>query len=170
MLQSPRPSNRFVPTSQRERPARMITGERGPQPEFPASEEVYRRFQAEHFVQNVLSNIGLPFPRTSFNRQSLSEPEDVLWHDQEDRRFEGWGVFAVTAAQTRMCLPTGDGRTLNFDLEHNPLPLNYSHTELKCIDVDAQEEVKRPSNKVRKEYHVELSRAASKQIIINPQV
>ena len=170
MLQSPRPSNKFVPTSQPERPARMITGERGPQPEFPASEEVYRRFQAEHFIQNVLSNIGLPFPRASFNRQSLSEPDDVLWHDQENRRFEGWGVFAVTAAQTRMLLATGDRRELTFDIEHDPLPLNYSHTELKCVDVASREEVQIPSKMVRKAYRVELSRAASERIIISPQM
>lgn len=170
MLQSPRPSNKFVPTSQRERPARMITGERGPQCEFPPGEELYRRFQNDHFVANELTNIGLPFPRTSFNRQSLSEPDDALWHDKEDRRFEGWGVFAVTAAQTRMVLTTGDGRELTFDLEHDPLPLNYSHTELICIDPVSQAEEHRPSRKVQKAYRVELSRAASKHIVISPHV
>jgi hypothetical protein len=150
----------------------MITGARAAQPEFPGDEELYRRFRREHFVDNLLTNIGLPFPRTSFNRQSFSEADDVLWHDREDRRFEvfeGWGVFAVTVAQARMLLPTGDGRNLAFDLNHDPLPLNYSHSVLICFDADSHDEVQRPSKKVQKAYRVELSRAAGAHIVIDPR-
>jgi hypothetical protein len=170
MLLSSRPSNKYVPISQLERPARMMTGERVAQPDFSGGEELYRRFQRDHFIGNLLSNIALPFPRTSFNRRNFSEPDDVLWHDQENRRFEGWGVFGVTVAQARMLLSTGDGRNLVFDLGHDPLPLNYSHSVLICVDADSRAEVQRPSRKVQKAYRVELSRIASSNIIISPQI
>ena len=75
----------------------------------------------------------------------------------------------MTVAQARMLLPTGDGRNLAFDLNHDPLPLNYSHSVLICFDVDSHDEAQRPSRKVQKAYRVELSRAASAHIVIDPR-
>jgi len=149
-----------VPTSIPERPKRMLAEGRSTQPFENRDEELYRRYQLAHFVDGVLSNIGLPFPRFSVNRSSCSEPGDVLWDDEEERRFEGWGVLVFTVGEARMELRTGDGRQLGFDLEHNPLDLNYAHSEVICFDTTTGTEVKNPSRMVQKQYRAKISQAA----------
>jgi hypothetical protein len=138
----------------------MLAAGRTALPFTDGDEGLYRRYQVEHFVNGILSNIGLPFPNISVNRGSCSEPDDVLWHDKEERRFDGWGVLGFAVSEARMELQTGDGRVLDFDLEHKPLDLNYSHSEIVCLDRSSGNELSTPSRKVQKEYRAKLSQAA----------
>jgi hypothetical protein len=149
-----------VPTSTPERPERMLAAGRAKLPFTGGGEALYRRYQLRHFVDGVLSNIGLPFPRFSVNRGSCSEPDDVLWHDREERRFEGWGVLEFTVSEARMDLATGDGRMLGFDLAHTPLDLNYAHSEVLCLNKTSGAEIDNPNRRVQKQYRVKLSQLA----------
>jgi hypothetical protein len=137
----------------------MLVAGRTALPFADGGEGLYRRYQVHHFVKGILSNIGLPFPNISVNRGSCSEPDDVLWDDKEERRFDGWGVLGFTVSEARMQLQTGDGRLLDFDLRHEPLDLNYSHSEIVCIKRDNGGEPN-ISRKVQKEYRARLSQAA----------
>jgi hypothetical protein len=69
------------------------------------------------------------------------------------------GYLDSPSARPAWKLQTGDGRILDFDLRHEPLDLNYSHSEIVCLKKNSGRELNIP-RKVRKEYRARLSQAA----------
>ena len=121
------------------RPKRMYSNGRPPVDAFVPTERLYRRFNRDHVVDNQIVVAALSFPNTgensgqSVNRSQFSEPQDVLWQDHIEERYDGWGVFAFPVS----CLPAeitchDTARRYTFFPKHVPLERNYAHSEIWC--------------------------------------
>jgi hypothetical protein len=95
-----------------------------PDPEFEASERLFRRIHPDHFVGGVVTDAFLPFPSFSVNREKYSHPEDVL------REHPHFGIAAFAVGDIPKTLQADSGQVYEFGVEHLPLPDNYAHSEV----------------------------------------
>src|SRR5260370_31433225 len=75
------PSKISVYISPLERPERMYQRDRQIVPDFDGAEGLFLRYSKDDFLEGQLGVDAIRFPKTSVNRGLLSEPEDVLFHD-----------------------------------------------------------------------------------------
>jgi len=94
-----------------------------PDPEFEASERLFRRLHPDHFVSGVVTDAFLPFPSFSVNREKYSHPEDVL------REHPHYGIAAFAVGDIPEKLDAEPGQVFRFGVEHVPLAGNYAHSE-----------------------------------------
>jgi hypothetical protein len=94
-----------------------------PDPEFEASERLFRRLHPDHLVSGFLIDAFLPFPAFSVNREKYSHPEDVV----RDHPHFGIAAFSVGDIPERL---DSEGQIFRFGVEHAPLPDNYAHSEV----------------------------------------
>ena len=104
-------------------------------------------------MNGQLDPAAIRFPKQSVNRGSLSEPEDVLFH--EDGKYDGLGAieFKVADIPERV---VANQTTYIFFLNHVPHEINYAHSEI-WSDRDPQtREYKEPSRSVKLEFRIQL--------------
>ncbi len=95
-----------------------------PDPEFEASERLFRRIHPDHFVSGILTDAFLPFPSFSVNREKYSRPDDIL------REHPQFGIAAFAVGDIPQKLDAEPGQVFEFGVEHVPLPDNYAHSEV----------------------------------------
>jgi hypothetical protein len=118
-----------------------LTRGRLPDPDFAATEKLYRRVSPDHIdslgkVDPVAIKIGLSFPAPkvgemgcpSVNRSKYSVPADVLPPDCAGRDLSGWIVFEIGVSKIPGPLEAADGRIFAFTPVHHPLPECYAHS------------------------------------------
>jgi hypothetical protein len=124
---------------------------------FSDGELLYRRYRAEHFLEQKLLPSAFTFPRQSFNRAKYSMPEDVL-HPEccHGKELAGWGILECSS--TNLPTPIGgtDGRAFQFEAVHQPLECCYAHTEIWCKTGEGGV-IDQPSPKVKEAFRVRLA-------------
>lgn len=144
----------------------MLQGSRIPDPTFDASEALYLRCLRDYVHGDRLLAAGIAFPRiprTSLNRGKYSEPEDVLLPIYLD-----FGVLEIGIHQVPHAATKGDGSEVRIRVDHEPEPLNYSHS---CLNVyDETSEVPRDdvSKTIKKKIRGEFARLG--RVIRSPAV
>ena len=140
------------------RPKRMFMRGRPAMDTFEPDESLYRRFRQADIVNGQIVAASLQFPKTgedtgqSFNRSTFSQAEDVLWHDNSEERYEGWGFleFPVSCLPAEEICPNTHNRYTFFP-KHVPLEKNYAHSEVWCDTLPrSNDRYVRPSASVRK--------------------
>jgi len=125
--------------------------------EFPPDEQLYIRYLGLHWVDGQLDHTGIPFPRvdrTSVNRGSLSEPEDVLFSPTAE--YARMGVLRFLAEEIPSPLQAHDTPPYRFYPKHVPLDLNYSHSEIWSKRSESDEEFRKPSPSVKTMFRIRL--------------
>jgi len=120
-----------------------------PDPEFEASERLFRRLHPDHFVGGVITDAFLPFPSFSVNREKYSHPQEVL------REHPRYGIAAFAVGDIPERLDADPGQIYRFGVEHVPLPDNYAHSEVHSFRDGAKAE---PPRIVRKKFRDLLRR------------
>ena len=133
--------------------------------QFDRNEQLFRRFRKEHLINGMVAAAALHFPKTeeqsgqSVNRSRFGRPQDALWHEEDDTRYEGWGVFQFPVS----CLPaelicSDTKRCYTFFPKHRPLPKNYAHSEVWCDRLPrSNSHYEKPTSLVRKELRAIIS-------------
>lgn len=132
-------------------------------PEFAATERLFRRYKGEHFVHGQFANMGLPF-RTppSVNREKYSVPDDVLISKSDE--FMGWGVLSFSAGDVPPSFPP-ELPTYTFFPQHKPMDDNYGHSEVHCDTLPMTGGYVEPGAKVRKLVRTFLSQRIQIEIV-----
>jgi hypothetical protein len=120
-----------------------------PDPEFEASEHLFRRLHPDHFVRGAITDAFLPFPSFSVNREKYSQPEDVL------REHPHYGIAAFAVGDIPESLDTESGQVYWFGVEHVPLIDNYAHSEVHSFHDEVKAE---PPRVLRKKFRDLLRR------------
>lgn len=142
-------------TSNRKTPDHLLKKGRAADPEFAPEELLFRRFNQDHFIDGLFTNIGLPFSRPpSVNREKYSAAAEVLFSATGE--FEGWGVLAFAVFELPEPIAISD-QEYTLTPRHMPLEENYAHSEIWCIRGGAEEHVDAPKT-VKKFFRVQLSR------------
>lgn len=153
------------------RPARMFTRGRPLDPEFASEEWLYFRCMAEWIECGRIKPANVHFPDQSVNRQKYSRPRDVLLPDdsEESCNWLLWGVVGIQVRDLPPEMRTGGGIPYSFPVEHDPLPNNYSHSELRVFKNGVRETSKgKINNQIKKEYRTRLALRTS--VIVSPLV
>lgn len=103
-----------------DRPERMYQRHRQVLPDFDGREPLYLRYGREDFVEGQLALAAIRFPKTSVNRGSLSEPEDVLF--AEDGKYNGLGVVEFEVSDVPPRIAQEQGPTYAFFMRHVHIP------------------------------------------------
>jgi hypothetical protein len=144
--------------SPRDRPERFYRRGREVVPDFEATEMLYMRYSAEHFLENQLNPAAIRSQlKQSVNRGRFSEPEDVLFSETGD--YDGLGSvgFPVSAIPSRVEQP--DGPSYTFSVQHQPEELNYSHSELWSDQDPGTGGFRKPSKTVSATFRILLCRS-----------
>jgi hypothetical protein len=129
---------------------------------FPPAERLYRRYRREDYVDNLFSNIGFRFPKQSVNRSAFSIPRDVLF--SEAGEYEGWGVLSFGVRDLPRNFPSEDPE-VDFFPKHQPLEINYAHTEIWCDDCSHPTgHYTEPTKRLKKLFRARLSQSVTKEI------
>jgi len=123
-------------------------------PDFDAEEHLYLRYGREDFVDGQLAPAGIRFPKTSVNRGSLSQPEDVLF--SENGRYDGLGVVEFMVSDIPPKITQAQGPTYLFFMRHVPLFDNYSHSEIWSGQGAQTGDCREPSKTVKLEFRIHL--------------
>ena len=118
-------------------------------PEFEASERLFRRIHPSHLIDGLVAEAFLPFPAFSVNREKYSRPEEVL------QGHSSFGIAAFRVVDIPERLQDPNGTTYWFGVEHRPEPDNYSHSEVHSY---LEGESREPSKTVRKQFRELLRR------------
>ena len=136
---------------------------------FPPAELLYIRYLGLHWVDGQLDHTAIPFPRvkkTSVNRGSLSEPEDVLF--SETNAYAHWGVLRFFVNEIPTLVETLGAPTYLFWTKHVPLELNYSHTELWSKRAEGTEDFREPSAAIKTLFRIRLAQVLTAERICIP--
>jgi hypothetical protein len=125
-------------------------------PEFAGAEALYLRYGLEDFDGECLAVTAIKFPCMSVNRGTLSEPEDVLF--SQTGALNGLGAVECLVADIPAEVTQAQGPAYQFYVRHVPDPDNYSHSEIWSVQASNRDTPKAPSNSVKLEYRVRLSR------------
>ncbi len=117
-------------------------------------EPLYLRFGLEDFLGEHLVPAVLRVPGQSVNRGSLSEPEDVLFH--EEGHYDGLGVVEFVVQDVPSAIFANQGSSAIFFMLHKPLPENYSHSEIACDQVEPLKGNHEPSKSVKLKFRADL--------------
>lgn len=132
----------------------MYQRDRPIQPDFAVEETLYLRYLAAHFVGENLRPEAIRFTKTSVNRGSLSQPEDVLF--DEGGKYNGLGAVEFLVSDVLGVVEQPNGPPYDFFMRHMPFENNYSHSEIWCDSVPATGDYKEPSRTVKAEFRIRL--------------
>ncbi len=132
-------------------------------PDFDGEEALYLRSGCEDFVEGQLAPGAIRFPKTSVNRGSLSEPEDVLF--AEDGRYNGLGVVGLQVSDIPSRIAQEQGPTYVFFIRHVPYPDNYSHSEIWSDRATQTGNYREPSRTVKLKFRIHLCRRITQERI-----
>jgi hypothetical protein len=91
---------------------------------FSPSERLFRRVPREDVVEGSVSSASLPSPAFSVNREKYCSAAEAL------AAWKGFSVAAFPVEGIPQVLVSEDGREYQFGVEHEPIPSNYSHSEV----------------------------------------
>jgi len=138
------------------RPKRMYRRGRAPDQSFGPTEELYVRCTADECQslgdKATIKPAALRVASQSFNRQRYSKIRDVLLPSPDIPKSRSWilaGVAVCAVKSVPAQVLDGTGAVCRFQVEHDPLDDNYSHTELRAY--------------VNGERRLELSRKVKKE-------
>ncbi len=128
----------FVHSSPDERPDSLYQKDRCPDQQFKNEEELYFRIppDPDYWREESPDLSAIRFPNTSVNRQKYSACEDVLYPPIDSQQdFCDFAIGSVTVADIPPppAIISGDGREFEFKAFHDPLPDNYSHSEIRAF-------------------------------------
>jgi hypothetical protein len=123
-------------------------------PDFDGGEFLYLRYGREDFVEGQLAPGGIRFPKTSVNRGSLSQPEDVLF--AEDGKYNGLGVVEFKVSDIPPRIAQEQGPTYLFFMRHDPHTDNYSHSEIWSDQATHTGDYREPSKTVKLKFRIHL--------------
>ena len=121
--------------------------------EDPA-ELLYLRFGMDDIVDQQLAPAAVRVPGQSVNRGSLSEPEDVLFH--QEGLYNGLGVVEFFVRDVPTPVTGEHGSNAVFFMRHKPLEDNYSHSEVCCDKTEQRKGDFKPSNSVKLKFKADL--------------
>lgn len=136
------------------RPERMYQRDRQIVVDFDGAELLYLRYGREDFVNGQLAPGGIRFPKTSVNRGSLSQPEDVLF--AEDGRYNGLGVVEFKVCDVPPIINQDQGPAYVFFMRHVPYVDNYSHSEIWSDQNPQTGDYREPSKTVKLKFRIHL--------------
>jgi len=141
-------------------------------PDIPASEKLYFRCMLDWISDTgQIKPANIHFPDQSVNRERFSKPRDVLLPDGSvrSRRWILWGVAMIHVGDVPCEKKTSGGVTYSFTAEHDPLPKNYGHAELRVYKDGQREKDKNKINhQVKKAYRTDV--ALRTKIVVQPIV
>lgn len=129
---SARASTKLIRTSVAEPiPDRLKISGRSADPHFEPQENLYYRFDIIMY-QGFRAGSGISFrlPNFSVNREKYSEPDDVLLPSYKDY---GYLSFKKSHFPPPAKSAGEEGKWYCFDVMHNPVEDNYSHTDVRCL-------------------------------------
>ena len=135
---------------------------------FDGDEMLYLRYGAEDFLGGQLEPSAIHFPRTSVNRGSLSEPEDVLF--SEAGKYNGLGVVGFTVSEIPPRLAQSQGPDYVFFMSHEPHFDNYCHSEIWSDQVPSTGGYKEPSKSVKLLFRIQLSQKITRDRVLIQEV
>ena len=147
----------------------MYTNERPTIPEFPPDEPVYMRYSGLTWeADGQLANVfRLKYPaevdKSSFNRGSLSQPEDLLYAD--DNSYRTKGVLGIIVDEIPKSVSAVGGGTFNFWPAHVPDGDNYSHSEIWCIREGEPDTLNSPNKPIRTAFRIMLAHSLTEDRI-----
>ena len=124
---------------------------------FTREEPLYYRVK-EFDIQGKVNVDEIRCPDTSVNRGKYSQPKHVLYASLP--KFLRHSVAQFQVGQIPPQLRTGDDRTIDFRIEHDPTTQsattdeNYAHSEVRAFD--GGERKNRLSQFVAKHYRMKL--------------
>ncbi|MCF8079573.1 MAG: hypothetical protein K9K88_09860 [Desulfobacterales bacterium] len=136
-------------------PKRLETGNRPIDPDFNTEERLFQRFNALLEVNGAFYPNSIRFPEFSVNREKYSRPEDVLLPD-----FDDLGIAAYRVGDIPGPLKTpggGTNTTYTFGPVHDPIPGNYSHSEVRTYLNGVYKRKKIKSSIIKLEFKARLS-------------
>ena len=116
---------------------------------------LYLRYGAEDFLGGQLEPSAIHFPRTSVNRGSLSEPEDVLF--DEHGEYNGLGVVGFMVSDVPRRVTQSQGPAYVFFMNHDPDPDNYSHSEIWSDQEPGTGRYKEPGKSVKLQFRIQIA-------------
>ena len=131
--------------------------------EFHGSEYLYLRYSNKHWVNGELDSTAIRGECPSFNRGSMSEPEDVLY--SEDNRYQQMGAVWCSAGEIPSPVSKPPAPAAAFKPVHDPLEDNYSHCEIRSKKVDLSAGEGGASAAFRKEFRIRLARIFTQERI-----
>ena len=142
-----------------ERPERMYQRDRQVLPDFEGGESLYLRYGCQDFLDGQLLSSAIRFPKTSVNRGSLSEPEDVLF--DENGMYKGLGVVEFKVSDLPPRVAQDQGPAYSFFMKHVPVSNNYSHSEIWSDQESMTGQYKEPSKTVKTKFRIQLCQRIS---------
>ena len=117
-----------------------------PDPIFEPSERLYRRIPWADVENRFVSDVSLPSPAFSVNREKyMPDPMDAI------KDHPGMGVAAFCVRDIPPPIQGESGDLFEFGVEHRPEPGNYSHSEIHTYRDGLRLEDK-PPRQVRKKF------------------
>ena len=132
-------------------------------PDFDGGESLYLRYGREDFIEGQLTPAGIRFPKTSVNRGSLSQPEDVLF--AEDGKYNGLGVVEFPVSDIPPRIAQDQGPTYVFFMRHVPYADNYSHSEIWSDQATGSGDYREPSKTVKLKFRIHLCQRITRERI-----
>jgi len=132
-------------------------------PDFDGGESLYLRYGCDDFLDGQLEPGGIRFPKTSVNRGSLSQPEDVLF--AEDGKYNGLGVVEFKVSDIPPWIAQEQGPTYVFFMRHVPHTDNYSHSEIWSDQAARTGDYRKPSRTVKLEFRTRLCQRITRERI-----
>ena len=141
----------------------MYQRDRQVQPDFDGGEFLYLRYGRDDFLKGQLEPAGIRFPKTSVNRGSLSQPEDVLF--AEDGKYNGLGVVEFKVSDVPPWISQEPGPTYVFSMRHVPHGDNYAHSEIWSDQATQTGGYREPSKTVKLKFRTQLCQRITKERI-----
>lgn len=132
-------------------------------PDFDGGEPLYLRYGREDFVEGQLAPAAIRFPKTSVNRGSLSEPEDVLF--AEDGKYNGLGVVEFDVSDIPPNVVQEQGPTYVFFMRHVPHVDNYAHSEIWSDHATQTGNYREPTKTVKLKFRIHLCQRITQERI-----
>ena len=120
---------------------------------FEPDEQLFRRIEKQHVVDDRVVNPGVRFPCFWVNRGKFSLSEDVLRPSYPDH---GICAFRVPDVPKGPCRPTPSPYTYTFDVVHVPEEENYAHSEVRASRDGEYDASLHVPNLVKKRFRMEL--------------
>jgi len=129
--------NRILHWGFRDRPSRMLQGEKQIDEPVAEIECLYMRFRTSDLkADGKLASAAIRFPDHSVNRSKYAEPSDLLIADPDVPKSTDWiiqGVYSFPASLAFHSFDTASAASpvRQTRVEHDPLVRNYAHCEIR---------------------------------------
>jgi len=141
----------------------MIRNGRPPVDLFHGNEHLYLRYGRQNWVDGQLDLTGIKLDKTSVNRGSFSEPEDVLY--SVANKYEHMGVVRFSVGEIPSPVSKPPAPASVFWPVHDPLEENYSHSEIWSKKDGVEEDYSKPTAAIRTEFRIRLARVLTEDRI-----